>query len=216
MQASWFDNNQIEATIPEYLAEIVEIGIGIYLPTDNQPMSEDIVEQLGREYPSCYGPISYVGNSGRRVTTKYPARIGSVYMLLLEKTGDDWSAVSSGKLQHFGVLSQLTRGDKYSKPARNLAVRVVGEAEGRIMVSYIGPRFMAEMMDRNNNPKTHKMMVEKILRAEKPSNIDSLVNRKEHPFGGSKPLQLLKHILQCGGIKFTYRPYVSKSKNRGE
>ena len=216
VQASWFDNNQIEATIPEYLAEIVEIGIGIYLPTDNQPMSEDIVEQLGREYPSCYGPISYVGNSGRRVTTKYPARIGSVYMLLLEKTGDDWSAVSSGKLQHFGVLSQLTRGDKYSKPARNQAVRVLGEAEGRIMVSYIGPRFMAEMMDRNNNPKTHKMMVEKILRAEKPSNIDSLVNRKEHPFGGSKPLQLLKHILQCGGIKFTYRPYVSKSKNRGE
>ena len=215
IQASWFDEGKIEANNVEYLAEIVEIGIGLFIPTDNQPMSEEIIMQLEEKYRPVYGPVTYVGNSGRTVKTKNNIRIGSVYMMLLDKVGDDSSAVSSGKLQHFGVLSQVTRGDKYSKPARNQAVRVIGEAEGRIVVSYIGPWFMAELMDRNNNPKTHKSMVEKILRSTTPSNIDNLVDRKEIPFGGSKPLQLLKHLLQCSGIKYIYKRYVSKTINNG-
>ncbi len=216
IQASWFDEGKIEATKVEYLAEIIEIGkIGLFIPTDNQPMSEEIVMALEENYKPVYGPVTYVGNSGRTTTTVKNVRVGSVYMMLLDKTTNDASAVSSGKLQHFGVLSQVTKGDKYSKPDRNQATRVIGEAEGRIMVSYIGPWFMAEVMDRNNNPKTHKSMVEKILRSLTPSNIDNLVDRKEIPFGGHKPLQLLKHLLQCSGIKYVYKPYVSKSINTG-
>ena len=216
IQASWFDEGKIEATKLDYLAEIIEIGIGMFIPTDNQPMSEDIVMQLEQHYKPIYGPVTYVGNSGRTITTKNNIRIGSVYMMLLDKTTNDASAVSSGKLQHFGVLSQVTKGDKFSKPDRNQATRVIGEAEGRIMVSYIGPWFMAEIMDRNNNPKTHKVMVEKILRSHTPSNIDSLVDRNVIPFGGSKPLQLLKHLLQCSGIKYVYKPYVPKTTSHGD
>lgn len=214
--AAWFDNGQVEATPEEYLSEIVEKGIALYIPTDNPPDSPNIVIQLEKEFKPTYGPVTYIGNSGNKVTTLKPVRIGKMYLLLLEKTGEDWSAVSSGKVQHFGVLSQLTKGDKYSKPARNQAVRGAGEAEVRIFVSYIGPQFVAEMMDRNNNPKTHKTIVEKILRSDNPSNIDNLIDRKITPYGGSKPIQLLKHILSSGGAKFVFKEYKSMTTNMVE
>ena len=214
--SGWFDDGKIEATNEEYLSEIVELGITLYIPTDNQVMSEDAVMQLEQYYRPTYGPVSYIGNSGNRVTTVNNVRIGSMYFILLEKIGDDWSSVSSGKLQHFGVLSQLTRGDKYSKPARHQAVRGAGEAEVRIFVSYIGPTFVAELMDRNNNPKTHKLMVEKLLQTNTPGNVTNLVDRRVIPFGGSKPLQLLKHLLQTGGAQFKYMPYKSITTNMVE
>ncbi len=210
---AWFAEGKVDQAPIEYLADIVEKGITIWLPTDNPPESEDIIMQLESNdmYRPCYSPVSYVGNSGRRVTTKDKVRIASMYFILLEKIGDDWSAVSSGKLQHFGVLSQLTKTDKYSKPARNQAVRGAGEAEVRIFISYIGSRFMAEMMDRNNSPQTHKEIVSRILSAPFPSNIDNLIDRSAHPYGGSKPVQLVQHLAECSGFRFKFQPYVSTS-----
>ena len=203
----WFETGQITATQQEYLSEIVEKGIGLYLPPDNQPLSQEIVLELEKRYKPTFGPVSYVGNSGNRVTTTKPVRIGGVYMILLEKTGDDWSAVSSGKLQLFGVLSQLTKGDKFARPARYQAVRVAGEAEVRIFLSNCGMFFTAEVMDRNNNPATHKEMVKRILSAPHPGNIDSLVDRTVIPYGGSKSLQLLRHMCQVSGFDFEYEEH---------
>jgi hypothetical protein len=35
-----------------------------------------------------------------------------------------------------------------------------------------------------------------------------LVDRKIHPYGGSKPLMLVKHMLSTSGSRFVYQPYV--------
>lgn len=208
----WHQSGKITQPREEYLAEIVAKGLTLYLPPDNPVESEDMVLALEANpfYRPTYGPVSYIGNSGQRVTTKNNIRIGSMYFILLEKIGDDWSAVSSGKLQHFGVLSQLTKVDKYAKPARNQAVRGAGEAEVRIFIDYIGPEFMAEMMDRNNNPQTHKSIVSNILKAPQPSNIHNLIDRAAHPYGGAKPVQLVSHIAECGGFRFQYQPYIPR------
>jgi hypothetical protein len=226
---SWFTTGKVPDAPAEYLAQVVERGVGLHIPTDNQPSTPDIIvaissanengdkrlttpyapvnKGIAAGYRPIYGPVSYVGNSGVRCTTVKPVRIAPVYMILLEKIGDDWSAVASGKFQHFGVLAPLTREDKYSKPARNQAVRGMGEAEVRIAVSYVGPWFLAEIMDRNNNPLTHKAIVETLLESEQPSNIKNLVDRTKIPFGGSKPLQILKHICSVSGFSFKYKPY---------
>lgn len=204
----WFKDGKVKQAPDDYLADIVSKGIYLYIPTNNQNENIEMVKALEQSpFKPCYGPVSYIGNSGKRVTTKEKVRIGSMYIILLEKIGDDWSAVSSGKLQHFGVLAQLTKQDKYAKPARLQAVRGAGEAEVRIYASYIGGQFVAEMMDRNNNPKAHKEMVMSLLKANHPSNIESVVDRNVIPYGNSKPLQLVKHILQCGGFEFKYTPY---------
>lgn len=205
--SEWFAKGIVRTDKISYLSEIVEKGITLYVPPDNPPETQDIVMQLEQHYRPVYGPVSYVGNSGRRVTTKKNVRIGSMYFMLLEKIGDDWSAVSSGKLQHFGVLSQLTKNDKYAKPARNQAVRGDGEAEVRIGVSYVGPEFVAERIDRNNNPSTHKLMNKNLLAASQPTNIDNLVDRRAHPYGGAKPIQLVRHLAEVSGFTFQYKPY---------
>lgn len=190
------------------LVTIITDKAYVYYPIDNDMEHIDIVKRL--ESNSAYRPIrdcvSYIGYSGRRVTTKYPVRIGPLYMLLLDKIADTWSSVSSAKLQHFGVLSPRTKSEKYNYPFRNTPIRTIGETEGRIYMSYCGREAIAEMMDRSNNPMTHKEVYETILNADKPTDIDVAVDRNKTPLGNIKPLQLVDHISYCGGWKIVYEP----------
>lgn len=209
LQHGWFQTGTYTRPRVEHLASVIHNcveGLQLFLPPENDPGYIPMVRAIQEHYPPVYGPVTYVGNSGRKVVTKRPVRIGSVYMIILEKIADDWTAVSSGKLQHFGVLSQVTNADKYAAPTRTQAIRAWGEAEVRIAVSYAGPRITADILDRNNNPFTHKHILENLLRAEKPTALQSVVNRKEVPLGGSKPLQLVRHVAQCGGWRFVYEP----------
>lgn len=199
----WLMDVEDEVKI-DHLASVIRTHIYIYLPPENEPEFVDIVKQLELHYQPTYGKVSYIGNSGNTVVTTDNVRIGSVYILLLEKTGDDWASVSSGKLQHFGILAQLTKTDKYSQPTRMQPVRAIGESEARIFVSYCGQEAMAEIMDRNNTPSTHREIVKNILSAEKPTNIPNVIDRKKFPLGGSKPINIVNHTLLCTGIRFVY------------
>lgn len=190
----------------EHLNSIFKDFIYLYLPTDNSPELPDVISQLEASYKPTYSPVTYTGYSGKQVTTKRNVRIGSVYMMLLEKIGDDWSSTSSGKIHHFGFLAPVNKSDKFAKPYRPQPVRVVGEAEARILASYCGPRATAEIMDRNGAPTSHKTIVENILKANKPTNIDNVVDRQLVPLGKSKPIQLIDHVMFCAGIKFSYLP----------
>jgi hypothetical protein len=186
----------------------------LYLPINNQLYDEDdlpdMLNKLQASYRPCYGPVSYVGNSGNLVITEDNVRVGSMYFMLLEKIADMGSAVSSGKLQHFGIMSQITNADKYSHPIRLNPVKGVGETEGRILAAFCGPELVAEIMDRNNNPITHKNIVKNLLSAPDPFNIANLVNREINKLDGSKPIQLVNHIAQCSGWEYVY---YSKKKN---
>lgn len=209
--AKWFDENGLCANYEEkvqYLSEVVEKGLGIYLPTDQEKsFQESITEIENSQYRPIYGPVSYVGNSGKRVTTKNPVRIGSMYFIVLEKIADDGTAVASCRTQHHGVIAQLAKSDKYSSPITLQAVRGMGEAEIRIALSNMGARWVAEVMDRNNNPYTHKHMVVNLLTHPTPANVDNLVDRREILFGGAKPLTLIKHLLEVSGIRMVYTPF---------
>jgi len=208
----WFTSGEYKGKRTDHLAKIINGGIFLYMPPDNEPESEEIVKELEKHYRPVYGPVTYTGNSGKQVTTVNNVRIGSVYIILLEKIGDDWTAVSSGKLQHFGILSQVTNSDKYSQPSRNQAIRALGESEVRIYASYAGPEVTADILDRNNNPATHKQILENILEADKPTAIINAVDRTKCPLGGSKPLSLVRHIGMCSGWQFMYKKHVPNYK----
>jgi hypothetical protein len=203
----WFTDNEYSHSRLEHLAHVITEGIYLYIPPDNEPESENIIKELEKHYRPTYGPVSYVAGNGQRCVTRKPVRIGSVYIMELEKIGDDWTAVSSGKLQHFGVLSQVTNTDKFSQPSRNQAIRALGESEVRIYVSYAGTKVTADILDRNNNPAAHKQILENILEADKPTDIPIAVDRSKIPLGGAKPLRLVKHICEVSGIQFVYKPH---------
>lgn len=191
-----------------HLEAIVKDGVYLYLPTDNPACSEDIVQQLRAHYPIHIGPIQYRGRSGNYITTVTPILIGTLYVMLLEKTGGDWSAVSSAKLQHFGIPARMTKNDKYSLPGRANPVRILGESECRLLAATIGGDATAELLEMSNSPQTHKHIVANVLRAEQPTNIEEIIDREIAPRGGSRSLIFVNHALQCAGIEFSYQPEV--------
>jgi hypothetical protein len=164
-----------------------------------------------QEFMPHKGKLTYRGNSGKIRRTKEDILVGSLYIMLLEKTGNDWTAVSSGKLQNFGVLSQITNQDKNAAPTRQQAIRAWGETEVRIATAYLGPKITAEIIDRNNNILSHRDAVRSVLTAPTPSNIDVLVDRIKIPLGRARPLELIKHLAFCNGWEFTYKPYQETS-----
>jgi putative transposon-encoded protein len=205
----WFITGAYRKPFEEHLKAVIEEGvIRIHFPPDNQAYGPEMAARLREEFKTVYGPVTYIGNSGKVRKTKNKVRIGSMYIIILEKTGDDWTAVSSGKFQNFGVLAPITSRDKYTSPTRNQAIRAFGDAEVRILITSIGPLSTAEIMDRNNNIPTHREICRSILMSMRPSHIDVAVDRNKHPLGNARPLQLVKHLAQCGGFEFQYTPYV--------
>lgn len=195
------------AKMAEQVIDILEDGIYLHHPTDNDPELHDVITQLKAEFPAKMSKITYRGNSGKMRTTKDAHLIGDVYFMLLEKTGGDWSAVSSAKVQGFGTICQLTNQDKNSSPVRRQGIRAYGETEIRIILACLGPYITNVLLDRNNNLEAHKFGVKNILRAQYPTNIRELVDYNQVTLGGSRSLELVHHLLFCGGIRFTYEKY---------
>lgn len=202
----FFSSDLTEEEKLEHLADIIEDGLYVYWPIENEPEGPTVIKQLEEFYKPTYGPVTYVGNSGRQVVTEEPVRIAPFYVMLLEKIADDWMAVSSAKAHHFGVLTPVIRAEKHSLPFSNTPVRFLGETEGRLMTGYSGPEAAAEMVDRSNSPATRKQIIRSILNAPKPTDIDYNVDRNVVPLGGAKPVQLANHVLQCAGLQFVYEP----------
>lgn len=208
-QGAWLTEYEKDRTkFRLHIVSVLETGIYVHFPSNNDPELPDTVDKIVAEFMPRMSPVTYRGNSGLMRTTKVPILIGSVYFILLEKTGNDWTAVSSAKLQNNGVISQVTNADKYSTPVRMKSIRFLGETELRILISYIGAMNAAEIMDRHNNPRTHTHVCEHLLSADKPSNIEVLVPRDQILLGDARPNVMIKHYAYCSGWQLKYEPYV--------
>lgn len=207
-QHAVFAEGRHGATPLGHLTHVINEGyLVLHIRTDHPLEYKNMVADIEEFYPPLWGPVKYIDPFGNHVTTREKIRIGPMHILMLEKIADSWSAVSTATTQHYGVLATMSNQDKYSKPIRHNPTRAFGEAEIRILLSYAGGRVAAEILDRNNNLAAHKEIVRSILRAEKPTNIDVAVDRQKVPLGGARPLQLVKHIAQCGGWAFAYKPF---------
>jgi hypothetical protein len=153
------------------------------------------------------GPVRYRGFSGNVEWTEEPVEMGHKYFMLLEKISDDWIATPTAKVQHMGVLGQVTSSDKYSSPAKMQAVKAISEAELRIILSYCGGQVAADLLDRNNSLATHREYVYSLLDSQQPTNIERGVDRKHVPLGNNRALQLFKHIITCNGYRFVWQKY---------
>lgn len=192
-------------TVIEYMKR----STGFLLEYDRKRES---VEEIKAIRGSVYNPpkdrVWVTNPDGSVELSVEKIRIGPIYYVLLEKTGkNEFSAVSSAKLQHFGVPGPVTKSDKHTHPHSLQPGRVLAEAEMRNAVAYAMEAFAAEVIDRNGSPNTHRIMLEGIYNAPLPTNIHNLVSRTTHPYGGARPLAIMKHLLGCGGVGFEYESY---------
>lgn len=179
----------------------------LYTPvTDQVSLMEAVNKVINSRFCPNMGPVTYRGPNGQMVTTEKNVLSGYLYIMLLEKIGEDWSSVSSVKTQPFGLPSKLNNADRASTPGRETAIRSCGESETRSYNSVVGPEPTNELIDQTNNPMAHIAVVNSILTADKPTNIPRAVDRSVIPYGNSRPVALLKHLLECRGLRLRYRP----------
>ena len=184
----------------------------MYTPVEFAPEYADIIPVINEEFKPLKDSVLITLPDGTKEWTKQKVLIGDMYIVQLEKIGDDLSAVASAKTQHHGVLAQIGKQDKYSDSIRNQPIKGVGEPDGRVFASYCPLPLIAEIMDRNNNPIVHKEVIMNILDAKYPSNIPVLVDRKKFEYNSTKPIQFLDHLAACSGWRIVYNSH-KKAKN---
>lgn len=185
-------------TPEEHVKKVYDEGIYLWIPTDNPINMVDCIRKIQEYFPPTFTPVTYDGG----VVTDRPILIGSMYILMLEKTGVDWSGTSSAKLQHFGIPARVSNADKHATPGRNQPVRILGEAEVRLLNAVVGSDVTADLLDQSNNPATHKAIVREILQSHTPTDIEKMIDRRDVPLGNSRSIQFVNHILECAGVEF--------------
>ena len=211
-----FQENLTPDERDQWMLTVLNVAIYNYIPveddglSDNSPFPkkflDEKVEALEKTFKITYGPVSYVGRSGKRVTTVNKFRIAPIYFMLLDKIADTWLAADIGKHNNFGILTAMNEEDKFSSPWRRTTPRTISETEGRIYCMYGGQTMIAEMMDRSGNLETQKEMAKNILEADHPSRIYRLVDRDKIKFGNARSNQILHHICKCMGFDLVYKP----------
>jgi hypothetical protein len=197
----YYSSSSLDVSL-HHLTCILNDGIYLHMPVDSDIEYSLAVDECEKTFNTVYGPVSFTDKSGNRVVTKYPVRIGPVYMLLLEKISDDGSSVSSAKLSATGIITTISKNEKFTLPIKEAAIRVIGETEGRIYASYLkSPEGTIEALSRNMDPLSHAEVMRSILKADNPTNIERAVDRSMVGYNGNKALLLTKSILGVIGVK---------------
>ncbi len=194
----------------QHVEEIVRDGIYLRKMTDDENSIITLIDTLRHEYPPVHGPVEYRGNSGIWRRTKKRIIIGDMYLMLLEKTGMDWSGVASAKRSHFGMAAKITNSDKYSDPGRAQPIRLPGEAESRLMSAASDglPRNpAAEIIEMSSNPQTHRVVCESLMQTPHPTKIKQVVDRVKYPLGRHRAQELIRNSAEAAGWKFVKGAY---------
>lgn len=187
----------------EYILKWTD-GIHMWLPSERLDAGAPSYRKLRTLFPEYQKtPVTYRNKEGRVIRTKADIAIGSMYIIVLEKTGDDWSAVSSPKLQHYGIPAMVSGDNKYSTPGREQPVKFTGESETRLLNAVQGGEATADLVDMPNMPAGQKFIVKRILAVDNPSAITEVLDRNLCPPGSNRALQIIKHLLLCAGITFS-------------
>jgi hypothetical protein len=187
-----------------HLVWVINHGVSIDRETSTPQEIADAVIELEEKFPPTLGPINFVRN-GKVVTTVNNVLVGGVYLLLLEKTGEDWSAVASPKTNFLGVISKSTASEKFANPVKLSSTRALGEAEFRLLMACIGPHATVELHDRSANPASHNALTLSVLTADKPTAIWSAIDRNQIKLGNGNPSQFRRHIGFVSGWTVEYK-----------
>lgn len=191
-----------KTTAHKEVTSFIETGHHTYMPTDNPVDYIEVCDALSKHYSPTFGPVTYTGFNGDKVITKDNVLIGEEYILQLGKIGNTWNAVSSCKLQHYGIPAKITNVDKHSSPIREGATRIWGEGEIRLGGTTCGGDTMADILDQSTNPFIHRLICQELYMADKPTQIQQVIDRDVYPIGNGRVVTMMKHILQCSGKEF--------------
>ena len=189
-----------------HINAILKDDIVIWLPTDTNNPLHIAMQQLMKEYPPTYDYLTLTKPDGTKVLSKDKGIIGKQYIMILDKTGEEYSAVSTPVLQHQGVPGKLSKVDKQSSPGRPQATRITGETEGRLLnsLAYYDSLFM--LLDIANSPTTQRAVTRTLLTHPTPTNIEEIVDRNIYPRHNNRIVNITANNMLVAGFVFKYKP----------
>lgn len=190
----------------KHINEVIKDEIYLWIPTDNPRRPDLMIKELLSKYPKCHGKILLTNDDGSKVWSENEATIGKQYVIILEKTGEEYSAVASPVLQHQGIPGKLTKADKQSSPGRPQATRITGETEGRLINSLAHHDGLFMLLDIANSPTTHRAVCRTLLTHPTPTYVDKIVDREKYPRGENRIVRIGNNGLFAGGFMFQYKP----------
>ena len=187
--------------VNEIMLEIAEKELYLYYKVSSKKKSARFVRDLEKtKFKVPREPIFIDGEK-----TKAGITIGTIYCMLLNKTADGYLASASANINHYGIPVRVNNATKTGMPYINNPTKIIGETECRMYRNNSkSPILAAELKDRASSVTTHKEIYGNTLRAEKPTNIDVIVDREKFPYGTDNSLILIKDIFNSTGINFKY------------
>jgi hypothetical protein len=185
----------------DHINSIIKDGIYLFISPTSEHIDPSILGKIETVIKPTYDRVSYMDSTGQVWLTKDKVLIGIKDMIVLEKTDLKPMAISSPCLQHHGLISANNKETRNSHPSKQQSTRVFGETETRLYAATMGGRVMAELMDMANNPESHRMVCQNIMRTEQPINMQKAVDRNLVPLGKSRILSYLNHMLFCAGVE---------------
>lgn len=193
-----------QASKEEQLAILEEIRTKeffILFKLSTKKLTAEIVMEVDK---SIYRPdVDRIYIDGK--LSKDPMAIAPLYTIILNKVGVDMINVSSSpKLNHYHLPITTGKKQKNTLPFKDNPTRILSETETRLIYANAGSQALIELKDRSSSVNTNISIWETILNAEKPSNIDSVVDRKKSPYGGDAAVRLIRNILNVSGLDLKY------------
>lgn len=188
----------------DHVLSVVNGRMFMYLPQNTPNIGPDMLWEMLQRWGVRRDTVTFIGDQGTLIETKDPILIGEVAIMVLEKTGHDWSGCEAPKRQIHGIPGKMSQNDKYSLPYRKQPTRNIGESETRELCGECGSDFTADMIDRTNNPEVMMEMHARMLEADQPSNLPMIVNRILHPLGHHRGQDYLTNALYVRGVEFRY------------
>lgn len=184
------------------------------IPLDNPYPVPTILNMMLDKYEDIlvYDRVQFM-YEGKLKTTKDRILVSSSYFMVLDKPGTDYQAVSSCKVNHYGLSAKLSSSDKIQAPLRRQPTRGNGEAEERNLAGVNDDlntsREMSNISNYSNNIASHEAQVRSAI--ENPLLLpDVSVDRSKVPLGTSTAANMARHILYCAGVKFERIPKIQQ------
>lgn len=189
----------------EIVDECINKDVYLFYSVSAKKKAWEIVNDVkGTIYYPTITPVYMKNKDGEVIEFDNPIRISKIYEIVLNKTAENFLAVSTAKVNHYGILTNTSSSVKYFSPYSDSAVKGMGETEARLFIAYVGVLFAAEIKDRSSSIGTHKHIYKNILDAAVPTDIDHVVDRTKVPYGDDVAIELLQHVFNSFGIAFCY------------
>lgn len=179
--------------------EIYDSRIRLFIPHELDTTAVDITQLVRSKYPPKKHRLWIFRDDGTKVLTTNSFYIGELETLRLDKTGREFSSISSMVENYLGMIdaSGMKRG---TYPMNLKPIKWMGESEKRLLEAFAN-KLANIIHTRSNNPELARAECRGLMTSPTPSNPGYLIDKNKFPDGDSQVSRMIEAIHMCEGFE---------------